>query len=87
MNNNHLSQVLVSGLLFMLTACQAAEQPLRETRIASPGQNNSSGEALTPPLTSCEGRMAWSVEIITDDVMDYTTFWIAFDAATVQDDF
>lgn len=31
--------------------------------------------------------MAWSAEVTTDDLMDYTTFWIAFDAATVQDDF
>lgn len=31
--------------------------------------------------------MAWSAEIRTDDLVDYTTFWIAFDAATVQDSF
>ena len=31
--------------------------------------------------------MAWSAEVTTDDVMDYATFWIAFDAATAQDSF
>jgi len=31
--------------------------------------------------------MAWSAEATTDDLMDYTTFWIAFEEATVQDDF
>ena len=31
--------------------------------------------------------MAWSAEVRTDDVMDYTTFWIAFDAFTFQDYF
>ena len=31
--------------------------------------------------------MAWSAEVRTDDVIDYTTFWIAFDAAPVQDHF
>ena len=31
--------------------------------------------------------MAWSTEVKTDDVLDYTTFWIAFDAATAQDSF
>lgn len=87
MNNNHLSQVLVSGLLFILTACQVAEEPLRESGITSDTQNSSSLEASTPPQIFCEGRMAWSAEIITDDVVDYTSFWIAFGTATVQDAF
>ncbi len=31
--------------------------------------------------------MAWSAEVTTDDIVNYTTFWIAFDADTVQDEF
>ena len=31
--------------------------------------------------------MAWSANITMDDVVDYTTFWIAFDASTFQDHF
>jgi len=31
--------------------------------------------------------MAWFAEITTDDVVDYATFWIAFDAAIAQDSF
>ena len=31
--------------------------------------------------------MAWSVDVTTNDIVNYTTFWIAFDAATVQDEF
>jgi hypothetical protein len=29
----------------------------------------------------------WSADATTDDIVSYTTFWIAFDAATVQDEF
>lgn len=61
-------------LVLLLSACQLS-------------QNNIVGDPSAPPETFCEGRIAWSAEAKTDDLIDYTAFWIAFDAATVQDDF
>jgi hypothetical protein len=67
----------VPGLLtfvWLLSACQ------------SPPSNITDGAFSSPPVF-CDGRMAWSAEVTTDDVMDYTTFWIAFDATAAQDSF
>jgi hypothetical protein len=60
--------------VLLLSACQSS-------------QSNVLGDPAPPPQTLCEGNMAWSAEVRTDEVMDYTTFWIAFDAATFQDYF
>lgn len=50
-------------------------------------QGNVAGDSVAPSHTFCDGPTAWSAEVWTDDLMNYTTFWIAFDAATVQDHF
>ena len=52
-----------------------------------PSQSNPVGAVLSHPPIFCEGQVAWSAEIVTDDLIDYTIFWIAFDAATAQDHF
>lgn len=87
MNINRLAQLLVSGLLVLLTACQAAEQPLRKSTITLGGHTSSPDVIVTAQQTFCQDGMAWSTEVITDDVVDHATFWIALDAATIQDDF
>lgn len=73
MNRFHFFLGLMT-FVWLLSACQ------------SPPSNVTDGAFSSPPVF-CDGRMAWSAEITTDDVMDYTTFWIAFDAATAQDSF
>jgi hypothetical protein len=73
MKSFHFFLGLMASVL-LLSACQSS-------------QSNVVGDPSAPPQIFCEGRMAWSAEVITDDVMDYTTFWIAFEAGTVQDDF
>jgi hypothetical protein len=40
MNNNRLSHLVVFGLLFFLTACQAAEQPLSPSMIGRHDRGN-----------------------------------------------
>ena len=50
-------------------------------------QSNVPGDPSPPPQTICNGHMVWSADITTNNVVDYTTFWIAFDAATFQDHF
>ena len=60
--------------VLLLSACQ------------SPQSNITDGTFSSPPVF-CDGHMAWSAEVRTDDVMDYTTFWVALDAATAQDHF
>ena len=71
MNRFHFFLGLMT-FVWLLSACQ------------SPQSNVTDGAFSSPPVF-CDGRMAWSAEVTTDDVMDYTTFWIAFDAATAQD--
>src|SRR5687767_15158485 len=73
MNRIHFFPSLVTFIL-LLSVCQMP-------------QSGRSGDSFTPSHTFCEGRMAWSAAVTTDDVVDYTIFWIAFDAATVQDNF
>jgi hypothetical protein len=60
--------------VWLLSACQSP-------------QSNVTVGAFSSQHVFCDGRMAWSAEVTTDDVLDYTTFWIAFDAATAQDSF
>ncbi|HLO18298.1 MAG TPA: hypothetical protein VK206_25930 [Anaerolineales bacterium] len=50
-------------------------------------QSNPVGAALSHPHIFCKEQVAWSAEIVTDDSIDYTIFWIAFDATTAQDHF
>jgi hypothetical protein len=54
MNNNRLSHLLVIGLLFLLTACQGAGQPLRAAMVGSGdtvnGMGLTTGVADAPPL-------------------------------------
>lgn len=56
MNNNRSSQLLVFGLLFVLTACQAAGQPLSAAMVGSGSQINgislTKGAADAPSLWS-----------------------------------
>jgi hypothetical protein len=52
-----------------------------------PSQSNLTSAALSLPHIYCKGQVAWSAEIVTDDLTDYTIFWIAFDATTAQDNF
>jgi hypothetical protein len=73
MKHFHFFLGLMTSVL-LLSACHSS-------------QSNVMGDPSAPPQTFCEGRMAWSAEVSTDDVVDYTTSWIAFDAATVQDNF
>lgn len=60
MNNNRLSHLLVFGLLFWLTACQAAGQPL-SAEMSKPGDtinglSLTTGAAEVPPLWAfCSG--------------------------------
>jgi hypothetical protein len=61
-------------VVWLVSACQA------------PQSNATDGGSSSAPVF-CDGRMARSAEVTTDDVMDYTTFWIAFDAATGHDNF
>jgi hypothetical protein len=60
--------------VWLLSACQSPQSHLAE------------GDFSSAPVF-CDGRVAWSAEVTTDDVMGYTTFWIALDAATAQDIF
>jgi hypothetical protein len=60
--------------VWLLSACQSSQS------------NVTDGASSFLPVL-CDGRMAWSAEVTTDDVMDYATFWIALDAATAQDSF
>jgi hypothetical protein len=65
----------LAGLLifaWLLSACQSPQRSVAERAIPSPS-------------VYCDGRIAWSAEVTTDDVVGYTTFWIAFDIATAQD--
>src|SRR5688500_18529123 len=73
MNRSHFFLGLMISVL-LLSACQSS-------------QSNGTDGAFSSPPVFCDGRMAWSTEVTTDDVIDYTTFWIAFDAATAQDSF
>jgi hypothetical protein len=59
-------------VVWLLSACQSPQSQVTD-------------RASSSPAVFCDGRMAWSAEVTTDDVMDYTTFWIAFDAATAPD--
>ena len=61
-------------LIWLLSACQSP-------------QSNLTDGASSSPTVHCDGHMAWSAEVTTDDLMDYTSFWIALDAATAQDSF
>ena len=60
--------------ILLLSACQSP-------------QSHEADRAFSSATVFCDGRMAWSAEVTTDDVMDYTTFWIAFDAATAHEIF
>jgi len=73
MKHLHFFFAWITAVL-LLNACQSS-------------QSNVMGDPSPPPQTFCEGSMAWSAEVRTDDVMDYTTFWIAFDATTFQEHF
>ena len=44
-------------------------------------------EAVQTNHVYCNERMAWSAEVVMDTTATYSTFWLAFDAATVQDEF
>jgi len=39
------------------------------------------------PKVYCQGHMAWSAEIVTGNMISYTTFWIAFEQAPVMENF
>src|SRR5687768_2004615 len=73
MNRFHFPLGLMTFVL-LLSACQSP-------------QSNVTDSAFSSPPVFCDGRMAWSAEVTTDDVVDYATFWIALDAATAQDSF
>ena len=73
MNRSHFFPGLMT-FVWLLSACQSP-------------QNNVTDGAFSSAPVFCDGHMAWSAEVTTDDVMDYTTFWIAFDAATAHDSF
>ena len=73
MKHFHFSLGLMTSVL-LLSACQSSQSKLV-------------GDPSVPSQTFCQDGMAWSAEVRTDDIVSYTTFWIAFDAATVQDEF
>ena len=73
MNRFHFSLGLMT-FIWLLSACQSP-------------QSNLTDGAFSAPAVFCDGQMAWSAEVTTDDLMDYATFWIALDAATAQDSF
>jgi hypothetical protein len=65
MNNKRLSHLLVIGLLFLLTACQGAGQPLSATMVSSGdtvnGMGLTTGIADAPPLWGfCSSSQAGS---------------------------
>src|SRR5690349_4120885 len=71
--NTFLRMCLLTSWILTIASLSACK-PYPESRAAD-------------PFTACEGGVAWSAEITTDDVVDYTTFWIAFEAATAGDHF
>jgi hypothetical protein len=73
MNRFHFFLGLMT-IVCLLSACQSP-------------QNNITDGAFSSPPIFCDGHVAWSAEVTTDDVMDYATFWIALDAATAPDSF
>lgn len=65
---------VISLIAFLLSACQSVKNPVLV-------------EAFDPHHIYCENRMAWSAEATKDDVAEYSTFWIAFEQAPVQENF
>ncbi|HXQ37949.1 MAG TPA: hypothetical protein VN843_28335 [Anaerolineales bacterium] len=64
---------VISLIAFLLSACQAVKNPVMV-------------EAVSPHIY-CQGQIAWSAEATKDNITDYTTFWIAFEQALVQENF
>lgn len=60
-------------IAFFLSACQSVKNPVLVETVS--------------PHIYCRGQLAWSAETVKDSVTEYSVFWIAFDAATVQDNF
>ena len=60
-------------IVVLMSACQSVKNPVAV-------ETNS-------PYTNCQGQLAWSGEAKKDSVAEYSVFWIAFDAATIQDNF
>jgi hypothetical protein len=61
-------------IVLLLSACQFAKNPVLV-------------ESSSPQEVFCQGRMAWSAEATKDNIVDSSTFWIAFEQAPVQENF
>lgn len=61
------------GLMIVVWLLSACQSP----------QSNVTDRDFSSAPVFCDGRVAWSAEATTD----YTTFWIALDAATAHDSF
>ena len=61
-------------IILLLSACRLPKRALAP-------------DTLVPQHIFCEDRIAWSAEAMTDEGINYASFWIAFDNATVQDNF
>jgi len=63
----------ISLIVLLLCACQLPKNPLVAKAFSS--------------HIFCQGRMAWGTEATKDNFADYSTFWIAFEQAPVQENF
>lgn len=74
-------KLLSSFIFFLLAACQS--------KAHLPGQSVKNPVLIetVSPHTYCQGQMAWSSEIVKDNVAVYSIFWIAFEQAPVQEKF
>jgi len=63
----------ISLIVLLLCACQLPKKPVVAKAFSS--------------YIFCQGRMAWATEARKDNLADYSTFWIAFEQAPVQENF
>jgi hypothetical protein len=64
---------IISLIAFLLSACLSVKNPVLAETVS--------------PHTYCHAQMAWSVETVKDNIANYSTFWIAFEQAPVQENF
>ena len=80
MNRSVLFSIFLLTIL-VLSACQPSAPA------AQPPDNASVADAFSPQSTFCEFQTEWTVEATTKDWIDVTSFWVAVDEATAQDNF
>lgn len=73
MTRSHFASGL-TAFVWLLSACQSPQNRMTEGGSSS-------------LHVFCDGHIAWSADVTTDDMINYTTFWIAIDTVAAHDIF